>query len=289
MIHNKKTFLELKNKTKTLYKMSTKQFLFLTALVSFLISCSKDSSPENENNAAKMPLLHKVVITNPDKSLFTEEYFYNNKNNLAKAEFSSSQYTWKAVADFEYDNNSNLSRATYKTVNDSNQVMETVAVYNYSYANNQLVKQTITPVKPGHDGNNQLYTYDSMGRLIADSVQNRHTLKVDRYFRYHWDGQNNMVRKEDYIKNNSGEFSLVSFWEYKYDNKQNPYLVTPIFFGLQKIAPYLSKNNMTELRHGGSPSDNFVNEYDTSGLLQKVSRRPLANMALISTFELIYY
>lgn len=281
--------MALTSETKTQTGMSTKRFLLFIAVTSILISCSRESSPENENSAAKTPLLHKVVVTNPDKSLFTEEYFYNNKNNLAKVEFSSSQYTWKSVADFEYDNKSNLLRATYKTVNDSNQAIETVAIYNYSYANNHLVKQTITPVKPGHDGNNQLYTYDAQGRLITDSVQNRHTLKVDRYSRYHWDDQNNVVRNEDFIMNNSGGFSLVSFWEYKYDNKQNPYLVTPIYYGLQKIAPYLSKNNMTELKHGGSPSDNYVNEYNSAGLLQKVSSRPLADMALVSTFEFIYY
>jgi hypothetical protein len=125
--------------------------------------------------------------------------------------FSSSVYTWKSVVDIEHDASARLKMATYRTLSDSNIVMENIVSYTFVYDNNRIVKRIATPLKPDHDQYyDHFYACDGQGRLIADSSINRQTSKVERYNKYQWDN-NNVTKNEDFIATRNGVFSVGTF------------------------------------------------------------------------------
>lgn len=270
--------------------MLPNRLLLFTITIIFLYACKKEdlSSNTSDLSSSSISKLQKVIAINPDKSSFTTEYVYDSKEMLKSITFSSSDYTWKRVVDIEYDNDERLVKATYKTVNDSNVVVETNISYTYVYDEKRIIKRIPTSFNLNPVENVHVYSYDELGRLISDSTLHLQSSDVEGYSKFYWDANNNIIREDVFGRNGYGTFSLSTYREYEYDNKKNPYLPLPVYYANNLIFTHLSRNNVVISKHGGSLTDYQENNYNQDGLLIKTVIRPTDNPDLGITFEFFY-
>jgi hypothetical protein len=269
--------------------MSFTRIFLVTSLIAIFAGCQKTALTSNreESTSSNNLLLKKVVITRYDNEIFSIEYTYNSRNKPVKVAFSSSAYNWKSIVEIEYDAAAKLKTAIYKTINDNNSFKQDVVSYTYIYNNNRITKRLATPLKPDHDEDDHFYSYDTLGRLTTDSTVNRQTSKVKRYFNYRWDNNDNVTKIEDFVANDNGTFSLVTYREFSYDIYNNPYPTLESYFVYDYIAIYLSKNNIVSSKQEGSIGENYKNEYN--GSLRKTLYSPITSPAFFSIYEYFYY
>lgn len=270
--------------------MLPNRLLLFTITIIIFFACQKEDFSANSPDLSYSSdsKLKKVIAINPDKNSFTSEYVYDNKERLKSMVFSSSDYTWKRVVDIEYDNDERLMRVTYKTVNDSNVVVENNISYTYVYDKNRIIKRIPTSLNLNPVENVHVYSYDELGRLNADSTLHLQTSQVEGYSKFYWDANNNIIREDVFGRNGYGAFSLSTFREYEYDRKKNPYLPLPVYYANNLIFTHLSKNNVVNTKHGGNLTEYQENNYNQDGILIKSISWPPANADLAITYEFFY-
>src|SRR3954449_4136218 len=111
------------------------RLFLISALICAFCSCKKEelSTNRGETPTPSTSLLKKVVSTNYDNTIYTTEYTYDNEKRPTTIAFSSNLYTWKNVVDIEYSSDSKLKKATYRTINDSNLLVENIVSYTFIY------------------------------------------------------------------------------------------------------------------------------------------------------------
>lgn len=210
---------------------------------------------------------------------------------MIKIVYSSNVYTWKSITEIEHGLNNELKTVTHSTQNDSNITIEKIVIYSFIYNDqNRIVKRIAQPLKADHEEDDHTYSYDPLGRLIADTTFYRQTTKVDKVSVYSWNADNNVIKYEDFAYNNLGNLELASFTDYSYDHMNNFYFdISSIVYYLDGfIGVYMSNNNFIEFKHGGNLSDIFTHQYNSNGLLSKTISQPVANTALTTTFDYFY-
>ena len=242
--------------------MTAKTLLTVGLLVGF-ISCAKEKIISSGNER-----LTKIETYNPtNKSTSIAEYKYDNIGNLIEI---------NASGDFT-EKQSLLYDASGKII--SNTLTNSISgnVYKYDFQvdqNGRIIKATGTSFVPNLVIDNHIYTYDTQGRLIIDSVFTQ-SGSINSYVNFEYDNNSNVIAYKQYV-NNGTAIVLVNSMTFQYDSKRSPYFkVGQILYtslgGSGVSYFYLSKNNTITATLNGTiitPGGNFVYQYYPNSLLK---------------------
>jgi len=256
--------------------MTAKTLLIFGLLVGF-ISCTKEKIISSGNER-----LTKIEIYNPaNQSTSIAEYKYNNTGNLIEIN-ASGEFTEKQS--LLYDTSGKIM---------SNMLTNSISgnVYKFDFQVDQygrIVKATGTSFLPDVVLDNHIYTYDTQGRLIIDSVFTQ-SGSINSYVNFEYDNNNNVIAYKQYI-NNGIAIVLVNSMTFQYDSKRSPYskigqILYTSLGGSGLSYFYLSKNNTITATLNDTiitPGGKFVYQYYPNSLL-KTSTVNMPN-TLKSTF-----
>jgi hypothetical protein len=237
-------------------KMSTHFKVQLLALCTLLqiLACSKDKLPD-----AGGTKLSKVIIRNKDRNIiFSSDYIYNFNSQLSQILSKQNQGVESEKQEFSFDPLGNY--IAYKS---TNELFGDIFFYEFQYGSNgKITRANSTPFLANLATDDYIFTYDSKGRVIADSIVNRGTNFVTFYHTYLYDNMDNVV---DYqlFRRFGNDFQLFDKVTYTYDDKQNPYYINglQLFVGGNLSVLYLSRNNIISSVSNGVSSIPGFYEY----------------------------
>lgn len=242
--------------------MTAKTLLTIVLLMT-LISCTKENITSSGNEK-----LTKIETYYPANQIIsTSEYKYDNSGNLTEI---------NAVGTFN-EKQSLLYDASGKII--SNTLTNSVSgnVYKYDFQtdlNGRIIKANGTSFLPSLIIDNHIYTYDTEGRLIIDSVFTQ-SGSIHSFVNFQYDNNSNVIAYKQYV-NDGTAIVLINSMTFQYDAKRSPYFkVGQILYtslgGSGVSYFYLSKNNPTVATLNGAiitPGGNFVYQYYSNSLLK---------------------
>lgn len=231
--------------------------IFTGLLILFLISCSEDDSFINNGFVKKVEV--KDIYLGNLYSSFSDNYFYNDKNQIIKieSEYDTNSFYEKVYSydgelivkeasflnseliesrSFEYDNFENLTKQVYSRPNSLNQEMEVIRTYEYYYdSNSKLIREK--------------YTFKNTEPII---------------YEYNYIGGNKVsYQKTDY-----------SYVVIEYDSKKNPFSGVPYYNKIYDDYLFPTKNKLSIKKYSISNDEltsesKFKNTYSSNGFLVK--------------------
>jgi hypothetical protein len=227
---------------------------FLLCLFS---ACKKDNFPETSDK-----LLQSVITNNGDSALYTS-LFYDGKNRLVGISDSNSQgHVWKTF--IEYDTKDNPIK--FKTL--YNRESNGESTDSLIYEDDKVIKKLhTTPYYNTLYAVTNTYTYDSRGRLIADSSS--HTFGDSEVYGYNdfiYDDDDNAIQIQEFNKL-LGAMNRVQNITASYNSDKNPYLGLGLtLYFLTNSYLMLSMHNQTKIiyeqtNYGGPITGNYIYEY----------------------------
>lgn len=209
---------------------------------------------------------------------------------------------------FNYDNqnrvttieDSNNNGAKYKFLieyNTQGQPHKLTAFYNYTfggsclfnYDNNGKVKKRINQSASNNEDSIQnVYTYDSRGRLIADSVYSYWTNQVFSYITYSYNENDNVTERKEY-NNFMGSMQIENSAQFLYDDKPNPHssLGIALYF-ITNDDRYLSRNNRIQAKYEDGTIMKYEYEYQNNGLPKRILEKANEAVPSIKYMNLSY-
>lgn len=245
--------------------MTAKSLLIIGLLIG-LISCGKENIVPTGNEK-----LTKIETYNPtNQKTSITEYEYDDSDNLVEIR---SMGTFNEVQTLLYDASGRIVSNTLTNSVSGN-------VYKYDFQtdqNGRIIRATGTSFLPNLVIYNHLYTYDTQGRLIIDSVVTQSD-SIHSYVNFRYDKNNNVIAYQQYV-NNDLAVILVNSMTFQYDTGRSPYFnVGQILYtslgGSGVSYFYLSKNNPTSATLNGAditPDGSFVYQYYPNSLLKTSS------------------
>lgn len=243
----------------------TSKTLFNIGLLLGLISCAKENIIPSGNEK-----LTKIETYNPsNQNTSIAEYKYDNSGNLIEINASGGN-AFNEKQSLLYD-------ASGKII--SNTLTNSVSgnVYKFDFQldlDGRIIKATGTSFLPNLTIDNHIYTYDTQGRLIIDSVFTQ-SGSIHSYVNFEYDDNSNIIAYQQYV-NDGTAIVLVNSMTFQYDIQRSPYfkvgqLLYTSLGGSGVSYFYLSKNNPIRATLNGAiitPGGNFVYQYYPNSLLK---------------------
>lgn len=257
----------------------TAKTLLIIGLLTIVVSCNKEN-----NIPSGYEKLTKIETYNSEGTITSvAEYIYDNSDNLIEI---------NATGSFN-EKQSLLYDASGKII--SNTLTNSVSgnVYKYDFQrdlNGRIIKAIGTSFLSNLIIDNHIYTYDTQGRLIIDSVFTQ-SGSIHSYVNFQYDNNSNVIAYQQYV-NNGSAVVLVNSMTVEYDTKRSPYfkfaqmLYTSLGGGGVSYF-YLSKNNPIRATLNGiitTPGGNFINQYYPNSLLKTST----ANLPIGIIFKFYY-
>ncbi len=243
----------------------TAKTLLTIGLLLGLISCAKENIIPSGNEK-----LTKIETYNPaNQNTSIAEYKYDNKGNLVEI-YASGGNASNEKQSLLYDSSGKIISNTL-----TNNVSGNVYKFDFqSDPNGRIIKATGTSFLPNLIIDNHIYTYDTQGRLIIDSVFTQ-SGSIYSYVNFEYDNNDNIIAYQQFV-NNGVSIVKVNSMSFQYDTKRSPYfkvgqrLYTSLG-GSGVSYFYLSKNNPVSATLNGTiitPGGNFIYQYYSNSLLK---------------------
>lgn len=244
--------------------MTAKSLLTIGLLLG-LISCSKENIIPSGNEK-----LTKIETYNPsNQTTSIAEYKYDNNSNLIEI-YASGGNASNEKQSLLYDASGKIISNTL-----TNNVSGNVYKFDFqSDPNGRIIKATGTSFLPNLIIDDHIYTYDTQGRLIIDSVFTQ-SGSIHSYVKFEYDNNSNVVAYKQYV-NNGSAIILVNSMTFEYDTQRSPYfklgqILYTSLGGSGVSYFYLSKNNPIRATLNGTiitPGGNFLYQYYPNLLLK---------------------
>jgi hypothetical protein len=229
-------------------KDTIKFFGLLITVLTLIASCSEDSVNDELNG--NFYCIRSVSVDGKAR----EKFLYNNAGKII--EYQSSSFCQK----FIYDNNNrvvkqeiavdpNLASSSYHP-----EKSELMTSYNSTFTGNYIYEYNhegkLTTQKNYFKKSGQ-FEYTSMISLVYEGdrivTYNLHNAKdsITQFHTYEYDSHGNVTREKyfSYLFNAGSEPKLISEVSYKYDDKNNPFI---IYKDLGQPGLYTNTNNIIE-------------------------------------------
>jgi len=231
------------------------RLLLSAATLAFIFSaCQKENTTLAEGTKLKM------TTSQLNDSISYESFNYDNQNRVTLIEDSNNNGAkYKMLIEY------NAQGQPLKLTASQNQS------YFFSYDNNgRIVKKLNQPASNSGNSIRNVYSYDSKGRLIADSVYSSWTNEVFSYTTYTYNENDNVVERKEY-NNFMGSMQMENSVQLLYDDKPNPHnnLGTTLYF-ITNDDRYLSRNNKIQVKYQDGTIMGYEYEYQNNGLPKKV-------------------
>ncbi len=243
----------------------TAKTLLIIGIMLALISCKKENiiSPGNEK-------LTRIETFNPStQNTSIAEYKYDNTGNLIEI-YASGGNSFNEKQSLLYDASGKIISNTLTNSGAGN-------VYKFDFQldlNGRIIKAIGTSFLPNLVIDNHIYTYDTQGRLIIDSVFTQ-SGSIHSYVNFQYDNNNNIIAYQQFV-NNGVSILKLNIMTFQYDTKRSPFFkVGQILYtslgGSGVSYFYLTKNNTIRATLNGTtltPGGNFVYQYYSNSLLK---------------------
>ena len=183
-------------------------YSFTLSLLWMFSSCQKEATPGSTNQ-----YLRKTTSRSGD-SLNHTTYTYDNQNRLVSISSSFNQGQGEQYRiDITYDAQGRMASAS--------QNRNGIDSFRYDNQNRIVQKLHITPSSTTYTGRST-YSYDTKGRLLADTLHSYWTNEIFEYTIYTYDQNDNIIEVKVF-RNNAGTFYVEKTMQLQFDNKTNPY------------------------------------------------------------------
>ena len=251
--------------------------LIITVLV-FLSACQKEQ-PE----ILDQHFLKKTVSRWGDSTTVTQ-YFYDDQNRLSSISTSDRNGQEEMNRkELTYDQFGKLAKVTQTWYDGQSHT------YQFKYdAHNRIMERLSEPIAATGAVMKNTYTYDTKGRLIADSVYSSSINGVAEFRIYAYDEKDNMIESQIFYNTSTG-VQLESAATYEYDNNKNPYSSLGKYFYFVSMDYYrddfLSRNNIVKIKTRRTV---VTSNYTYEGFFPKIKATSSDDDGRVTTLEYFY-
>lgn len=247
--------------------MSASRIALFTILLLFLLhSCQKEDLPN-----AGGELLQKIKYNSNDSVLYTFFYYDDQNKLVAITDSNNNGHLWKTHIEYNIQDKPVKFKVFYRS-HPGGSFSEGVdsLVYNTQW---QVMKELYTSsFIPTYKVINT-YSYDAQGRLAVDTMHNYRSDEVNGYTNFIYDGSNNVVQWQQFIKE-GGAMKSSGIVVANYNTHKNPFHVLGLavyFLRRPDISPnmLLSRYNPLQIIYNSSYNQNYSYEYYSNGLPKK--------------------
>ena len=228
------------------------------SLICFFTACNKANISPDET-----PLVQKVVAANRD-SIATYEFIYDTTHQLQSIKFENNNgHRWN-ISISSALNDSAIATTLYRQPNG----IEVVSTDTLVYSNGKVIKKL-------NSYSSNIYIYDNLGRLIADSTgawasRNEHTIAHDFVYNEH----DNVILSHTYYYNGA-TIVINETMNASYTSTQNPYYKTgQLLYILYQSDLCLSRHNWNTVTYQNTNYPDHTEQYSydyNSGFLTRMT------------------
>ena len=243
-------------------------FVSFLCVLLFFCSCKKDNSADS-SYAGGIGLPDCKILTENSNygtsgQVYTRKYSYFGNGQLSSIDVNDNTGTQPENYYFKYNSRGQLMSESWLIEKRE----EEFQFFTYDY------KGRLSVIARAPDSTNsarydEVFVYDSSGRVIRDTIYGYNSRVVTKYSSYRYDASRNVVCMTTYNRGNSFDDSTV----YEYDNKKNAYLSFPNYIFEREDASEWGMNNPTKETMyfaGGEVSvDYFTYKYNSQGYPSK--------------------
>ena len=247
--------------------------MFLTRITSIAIilaclfsACKKDGLPDNSNKRLKR------IVSALDSIDAT--FYYDAQNRLAAITDSVNGHLWKRSIQYDLQDNPVKVKILYR---DNPDGLFKKSADSLVYENGRLVERLHKPAASLPYKISNIYSYDTHGRLMADSFFLYRSSVLYNYAQFSYDANDNVVKWQGFI-NESGDLRAYGEISALYNTDKSllyKNLGSSGYFLYNDwpISAFLllSKNHVTQLTHDYGIQRNHTYEYDSEGFITRIN------------------
>ena len=248
------------------------RIILITTIFLFVLNaCKKNETTSNENPQ----LLQRIIYSEGDSIFYTFLTYDENKRLISIADSDRNGHTANTSIEYNLHNQIVKMKKLYRD-DPGGIIKETTYSLIYN-TNNQVIKKLwlSDPNIPNKTVNT--YSYDSKGRLIADTVYNHLSEDVYSYTALTYDGDDNNIQWQSFTNSPSG-FQSPGVITASYNTNLVPYhnLGLPTYFirgnnfYFNSGENFLSRNNYIQVKYYDGTKIDYSYQYYSNGLPQKV-------------------